>query len=128
MLSMKGSDVAVRGAYSMLLRLSFLFIMLFVSSGTAFAAPTVEPNQRVKRNVVVRAAPTTKAAALNALDPGERLELIGEVSRWYLVRLPDGRTGYVSKTWTIVVDVDARGVLRAHFIDVDQGAAALLEF
>lgn len=114
----------------MLLRLTQLLglLVLATGAGTAVAAPNVQPSERVERNVVVRSAPTTASVPLDALDPGEQLDLIGEVPRWYQVRLPDGRTGYVSKTWTVVVQVDADGVLRAHYINVDQGAATLLEF
>lgn len=122
--------VLVLRSARMLLRLKYLVGLLAIASsvGTAVAAPSVQPSERVQRNVVVRSAPTTESAPLDALDPGEELDLIGEVPRWYQVRLPDGRTGYVNKTWTVVLDVDAAGVLRVHFIDVDQGAATLLEF
>jgi beta-lactamase superfamily II metal-dependent hydrolase len=98
------------------------------ASGTALAAPSVQPSERVSRNVVVRSQPSTQSAPLDALDPGEQLDLVAEVPRWYEVRLPDGRTGFVSKTWTAVLDFDAADTLRVHFIDVDQGAATLLEF
>lgn len=110
--------------------MKYLFCLLAILTGvsTAVAAPSVQPSERVERNVVVRSAPTTESAPLDALHPGERLDLVGDVPRWYEVRLPDGRRGYVSKAWTIVVDVALEGVLRVHFIDVDQGAAALLEF
>lgn len=94
----------------------------------ATAEPTVQPSERVQRNVVVRSAPSAGSQPIDALDPGEQFELVGDVPRWYQVRLPDGRTGFVSKSWTVLVDVDAAGILRAHFIDVDQGAATLLEF
>lgn len=112
------------------LRLNLLLALIALTFATtgALAAPQVQPSNRVERNVVVRSAPTTESAPLDALDPGEQFDLIGDVPSWYQVRLPDGRTGYVSKTWTVVLNVDARGVLRAHFIDVDQGAATLLEF
>ena len=114
----------------MLLRMKYFVGLLAVTIGigTAAAAPSVQPSERVKRNVVVRSAPTTESSPVNALNPGEQLELIREVPRWYEVRLPDGGTGYVSKTWTVAVDVDGEGVVRVHFIDVDQGAATLLEF
>lgn len=114
----------------MILRSTILFGLLaaIAGAGTAVAAPNVQPSERVERNVVVRLAPTTDSAPIDALDPGEQLDLIGEVPRWYQVRLPDGRTGYVSKMWTVVIEVDADGVVRAHYIDVDQGAATLLEF
>ena len=98
------------------------------ASGTALAAPSVQPSERVSRNVVVRSQPSTQSAPLDALDPGEQLDLVAEIPRWYEVRLPDGRTGFVSKTWTAVLDFDAADILRVHFIDVDQGAATLLEF
>lgn len=96
-------------------------------SASAHAAPTVAPSARVERNVVVRSDPTTQSAPLDALDPGEALELVRDLPRWREVRLPDGRTGYVSKAWTVVVPAIGT-ILRAHFIDVDQGAATLLEF
>jgi competence protein ComEC len=104
------------------------FLALLAISGTAFAAPIVQPAERVRRNVVVRSEPSTQSTPLDGLNPGEQLDLIREIPRWYQVRLPDGRIGYVSKTWTVVFDIDAADVLRVHFIDVDQGAAALLEF
>ena len=103
------------------------------SISPVLAAPEVTPSERVKRNVVVRAAPEGDAPPLDALDPGEELELVAEVPSWYVVRLPDGRTGYVSKSWTVVVGDPAdatslaAGEYKVHVIDVGTGLATFVE-
>lgn len=56
----------------------------------AAGAADVVPSERVTRNVVVRAAPTTQSQALDALDPGEALPFDADLPGWYRVRLPDG--------------------------------------
>jgi competence protein ComEC len=95
------------------------------------AAPQVVTRERVRRNVVVREEPDSASRALDALDPGERFQLIGEVPGWYQVQLPDRRTGFVSKSWTVIEDesvaAEAAGTYRMHAIDVGTGLAVFLE-
>ena len=96
----------------------------------AFAEQNVAPSERVSAAVVVRAQPTTHSDALARLRPGESLPLEAEVPGWYQVKLPDGATGYVSKSWTDVFPETAQPtapVWRVHFIDVGTGLAIFVE-
>jgi competence protein ComEC len=81
---------------------------------------------------VIRAAPDSASAPLDALDPGEQLTLVREVPSWFEVRLPDGRIGYVSKSWTVVVGepdeaAELENSLKVHVIDVGTGLATFIE-
>lgn len=101
-------------------------VVLSLASGAAQAQSDVRPDDRVVRNVVVRSEPSTASAPIEALEPGERLPLDGEVPRWYRVRLLDGRQGFVSKAWTIADD-GAAATFRVHAIDVGTGLAIFVE-
>ena len=103
--------------------------------GIAYA-DEVTPSDAVASGVIIRAEPTTQSDRLGVLRPGETLELIGEAPSWRQVRLADGRTGFVSKRWTVAIDAPeepeqpgiASAEMFAHFVFVGQGAGAILEF
>ncbi len=100
--------------------------------GAAAAQEAVTPSDRVRRNVVVRAEPTTASPALDRLVPGDQAELEDEVAGWYRIRLPDGREGFVSKAWTVLVEAAEApagpgGAYRVHVIDVGTGLAIFAE-
>lgn len=102
---------------------------LFLAVPAAGAADVV-PSERVTRNVVVRAAPTTQSEALDALDPGEALPFDADLLGWYRVRLPDGRAGFVSKAWTDLLEAPALAAAqgyKVHVIDVGTGLAVFVE-
>jgi beta-lactamase superfamily II metal-dependent hydrolase len=93
-------------------------------------AVNVTPSPRVTASVVVRAQPARNSDPLARLRPGETLVLLGEVPGWYRIALPDGRTGYVSKSWTDIVPetvAAAAPVWRVHFVDVGTGLATFVE-
>ncbi|HYC99553.1 MBL fold metallo-hydrolase [Brevundimonas sp.] len=105
-------------------------LLSFCAIGTASAQDAVTPSDRVRRNVVVRAEPTTDSAALDRLVPGDQVQLGGEEPGWYRIRLPDGREGFVSKAWTVLIegpDAAAGGAFRVHVIDVGTGLAVFAE-
>lgn len=107
-------------------------LLLLMAPVAVYAEPQVVASDRVTRNVVVRAGPNTASDAVDALDPGEQLPLIGEIPRWFRVRLPDGTDGYVSKSWTVVIDgvpetLTTAGVTKLHMIDVGTGLALFFE-
>jgi beta-lactamase superfamily II metal-dependent hydrolase len=107
-----------------------LFLAALCCASEAIAEPTVAPSERVRRNVVVRASPDGHGAPIAALNPGGTLPLDGEVPGWYRVRLPDGRIGFVSKSWTLLVPettIAAAGAYRVHVIDVGTGLAVFIE-
>jgi beta-lactamase superfamily II metal-dependent hydrolase len=94
-----------------------------------FAAPSVQPSQRVTKWVNVRSGPGTQSPIIAHLAPGQSVELIDVVPGWYVVRLVDGRTGYVSRGWTTRTAEAAAGAVsyRLHLIDVGTGLAVFVE-
>jgi len=102
---------------------------------TAFGATAqVAPTDRVKRNVVVRAEAASNAAPIGKLEPGEDAVLVRDLPRWYEIQLDDGRSGFVSKTWTEVTGAPlvaaappADGWYKVHVIDIGTGLAIFIE-
>ncbi|MXO58558.1 MBL fold metallo-hydrolase [Altererythrobacter salegens] len=96
-------------------------------------AEEVVPSDRVTTGVHVRAEPTSHSTSLAILRPGNIAEVIGDVPGWYQVRLSDGEVGFVSKSWTIVLEgqsdaalLNGNGYL-VHVIDVGTGLAVFVE-
>lgn len=98
------------------------YTLFFLSLGSAaLAQQQAVPSEWVQTAVNVRAAPTTDSAVPGKLEPGESLQVQGDVPGWHRVQLKNGLTGYVSKAWTVVADVSAAGVVRLHAIDFGTG-------
>ena len=112
----------------------------------AACAPVVASAQDliVTRNVTVREAPDRQSPRVDYPDVGSRLEMLddGRQDRgYYHVRLADGRSGWVYRTF---VRRDAAGTppltpatpealaasdrMVVHYLDMDQGNAAIVEF
>ena len=108
-----------------MVRALILALLWLLAELPASAQTLVRPDERVVRGVNVREGPGTDTAVIASLRPGQSLEQAGEVPGWYAVRLADGRTGYVSKAWTI--PVEAQGPYRVHVIDVATGLAIFVE-
>ncbi len=98
-----------------------------LGQSSAGSADDVVLSARVRSNVVVRAEPLgAPSAPIGVLRPGEEAELLESIPYFYRVRLPNGVTGYVSKSWTdLVQSVSGPGQLTLHFIDVGQGDSTL---
>lgn len=100
---------------------------------TPAAAEDVTPSQRVSSAVLVRQGPSTDTGILARLRPGDIATIVGEVSGWYQIKLPDGTLGYVSKAWTVVVGRDSSSEnlvgrsYKVHVIDVGTGLAVFVE-
>ena len=108
------------------------FVAAMLAAVPLHAEPQVTPSERVKRNVIVRESPDPGSAKLAGLAPGQDALLEGETSGWYRVRLTDGRIGFVSKSWTIVVNPEVAetlttGLLKVHVIDVGTGLAVFID-
>lgn len=92
----------------------------------------------VKRHVTIREAPNRHSDAVRYPAVGESLTLLDSGARshgYYHVRLSNGRTGWVYYTFVSrpeqpagAAPAAAGDVAIVHFIDMDQGNAALLEF
>ncbi|WP_298166605.1 MBL fold metallo-hydrolase [Novosphingobium sp.] len=117
-----------------LIRATIALALASLSSSPALADDVV-----VARDVTVRAKPSRRSEIVEFPAVGTNLILLddGAVSRgYYHVQLPDGRAGWVYRTYVrrtvgslaeALVDNSA-GQLVVHYIDVDQANAALLEF
>lgn len=104
--------------------------LTIVASAATLAQETVTPSDRVTRNVVVRAEPSTGAAPVDKMLPGAILPLVGDVPGWFRVQLPDGRLGFVSKAWTDLSSArlaTAGRTFKVHVIDVGTGLAVFVE-
>ena len=111
----------------MSIRLFFAFFFVsFSAVAHAQTAGEITPSERVQSYVVVREGPSTTTSPIDKLHPGENLPVVGEVPGWYQVALADGRTGYVSKAWT-VASAATVGRFRVHAIDVGTGLATFVE-
>ena len=116
------------------------FALLLAFAGLAFAPATAAFAQdvTVKRNVTVREAPRRSSGAVTYPVAGDRLTILDNGAKshgYYHVRLADGRTGwvyytYVTKPAQLATAAASQpgDVAVAHFIDMDQGNATLLEF
>lgn len=111
-------------------------LVFFVAASVTLFGASVEaqekvtPSTRVVAAVVVREKPTSSSAAIGRLRPAETLPLADDVPGWYRVQLPDGRTGYVTKSWTVVVyeaAAAAKPQWKVHFVDVGTGLATFVE-
>ena len=109
----------------------FLLASALVWTATAQVAEAtdIQPSARVVRWVNVRQSPSSSMQAIERLEPGEKAELIEVLPAWYLVRLPNGRTGYVSRGWTVRSDEFAafQPQYFLHLIDVGTGLAVFVE-
>jgi beta-lactamase superfamily II metal-dependent hydrolase len=115
--------------------------LLFVGCLLAFfsfevAAETVTPSDRVVNDIDVRVGTSVASKSIALLKPGETAALLERVPRWYKVRLPDGREGYVSKSWsTILPDAPSTAALapkrvddlRISFFNTGAGTCSIVE-
>jgi len=95
----------------------------------------------VKRHVTLHESSDRTSAAISYPEPGDEFELLDQGQRtsgYYHVQGADGRTGWVyfsfveSQPGDIAIATSSipssTATMAVHYIDVDQGAAALLEF
>lgn len=119
---------------SAIFRLAWAFSAMLVAIviGVADArADRVVPVEAVTTGVNLRAAPATDSAVLRVLRPGEHVTYLRSVLHWREVLLADGRSGFVSKRWTLVVPhplpLDNAQPFAVHFLDVGTGDSAIVD-
>jgi beta-lactamase superfamily II metal-dependent hydrolase len=123
----RSMQLAARHVRGPVLRVLAALLVVTMPLSVAVAQSEVRPSERVVSGVIVRAAPGTNSGRIGSLAPGGRLEFIGEVPGWNRVRLPDGRTGFVSKAWTVVDGAAAVPRFLIHSIDVGTGLSVFVE-
>jgi hypothetical protein len=82
-------------------------LLLLALLGCAIAAPAVAervtPSERVKSRLNVREQGSGGSRVVGALRPGDEVALLGTEQGWHRVRLPDGKVGFVSAGYTLVL-------------------------
>ena len=89
-------------------------------------AEKVIPRDSVRNFVNVRETPSSPDA-IHQLRPGDMLDYVISISGWHEVIIPDGRHGFVSKRWTLVVPDPVGAEFGVHFIDVGTGDSAVID-
>jgi competence protein ComEC len=108
--------------------LPFLLLVFGILSHSAYA-DWVVPTDRVTNRVIVREQPSSNSTDIGSLRPGQRLEWIQDVPKWREVRLDDGQTGFVTKSYTEVVEAPAAAApeIAVHFLATGTGSCAIVE-
>ncbi len=109
--------------------LGFLALIVCLTIlGNPTAAADVTPRVGVTQGVIIREEARSSSVQLGVLRPGERLTFVSSVPRWHQVLLDDGGTGFVSKRWTTLINVD-QGLadFEIHFLDVGTGDSAIVD-
>ena len=78
--------------------------LLFVFLCGRVSAAHVTPSEDVQSYLNVRSSPSPGGAIIAQLYPGERAALIRTVGDWYEVQLPNGSRGFVSTSWTKIIE------------------------
>ena len=117
------------------MRNSFLtsFIaLLCVFTTTSYAqADWVTPSERVLEGISLRDGPSSQSGYLGQLKVGERLEYLSSVPHWHKVRLANGQSAFISKSWSSIVPgtapPDTSGFFTIDVVDVGTGLAVLIQ-
>jgi len=86
----------------------------------------ITPSERVQNSLNIRSATNSRSEIIGSLQLGQKAELLDSVPNWYLIKLPDGRQGYVHKGWTKRIASTSNKNIEVHFIDVGQGDSTLV--
>lgn len=122
-----------------LLAVQRCILLMAIMFGVAGSSSAFAQDLVVMRNVTVRAEPDKNAAKVDFPAVGTELTLLDDGNRqsgYYHVRLPDAREGWVYQTFvrrvsgapSVALAPSQAGQIAVHYIDVEQGNAALLEF
>jgi Mg-chelatase subunit ChlD len=69
----------------------------------AALAQEVVPSERVTSRVILRSEPGRHGADVGSFRPGDRATLLEAGDDWHHVELSDGKRGFVSAAWTVLV-------------------------
>jgi beta-lactamase superfamily II metal-dependent hydrolase len=114
-----------------LFNITIIILLLIFLLPITSIAKQVTATDRVTSFVKIRELPSGKDAispVLGKLHPGNSLELIESVPRWHKIRMDNGQEGYVSKSWTKIVETtsDLNVSFQVHFLDVGTGDSTII--
>lgn len=106
-----------------------IIFIIFISIDSLLAASIVVPADRVTTGVRVRENIDSKHPS-QFLNKGESAEYIKSIPRWHKVKLDNGYTGYVSKSWTKLINAlqdKKKDEIRIHTLPIGAGTCVLVE-
>ena len=109
--------------------MKFEFALILLVLTVNAAADRVVPSDRVRHHVNVFEQASGQSNEIGELRVGQSFELVGSISRWHEVELPDGRNGFVSRSWTRVVEEpgEDQDELVIHYLNVGAGTCTVVE-
>ena len=87
------------------IRILLVHILLFALFTSTIISQQVTPSDRVENYVNVRQAANTQSQVVGRLNKGETASLLDEVPYWYKIELNNGTIGFISKAWTIILEI-----------------------
>jgi beta-lactamase superfamily II metal-dependent hydrolase len=126
--AVRRSQLASDGIMSRLRTVAFTLVLTFCVP--ASAQDLVTPSNHVTTFVHVRAAAQKDAPQIALLKIGDALPLAGSIPRWYVVQLPNGQSGFVSKAWTSISRAlvpPKEDELRIHYLNIGAGTYTVVE-
>lgn len=93
-----------RTAFMFLRNMRFLIVFCVLSQSSTVFSDHVIPSDAVTTSLNVRSSPSGGSRVVAKLFPGQKAEYIATVDDWYEVRLSTGMRGFVSKSWTRIVE------------------------
>jgi len=111
------------------MRLPSLLLAFSLAAVVPVEATDVTPNERIKQNLIVRAAPNSNAGIIGRLNPEETRPFSKSVPYYYEIDFTAMVKGYVHKGYTSLIDdqpIAENIPLSLHFIDVGQGDSTLI--
>jgi len=79
--------------------------LILLYETVALAIELVTPIYNVNDFVNIRAEPSKKSSKISELRPGQAAFLIGSLPEWFEIELADGTRGFISRDWSISIEV-----------------------
>ncbi|HHV50555.1 MAG TPA: SH3 domain-containing protein [Clostridiales bacterium] len=102
-------------------------IPLYASTATAEAASPTSVSQSASKTATVtasslnvRSGPSTSYSIIHTLWNGNRVPVVEETDGWFKIKLSDGRTGWISKTYA-KISTETMGTVTATQLNVRSG-------
>jgi len=112
------------------IRFFLVFVFIWCIPVLSFSEQ-VTTSDRVESGVNIREAASSDGTVIGVLSKGDKLKFVESVPYWHKVLLNDGREGYVSKSWTVLIPDSPESPssipFAVHFVDVGTGDAIIID-